>query len=258
MSGFYKKNKNMEKSDTVDRKYVEVLDIDDYEVLTDQGFKDIISVNKTQKYEIWKLKTQTHMLECADDHIVFRKNFEEVFVKDLKIGDMIITDTGAETVLEVTRTTETDNMYDLSLAEESDKRFYTNGILSHNSTIYCIYSLWLATFFPEKKIMLLANKAATALELLGRIEMAYEYLPKWLKSACLVYNKGELTFSNMSSIRAFASSSDAARGFSANCVSGDSVIDVRLFGCNFLKFRISMQKLEKLIYWINKVFIWRR
>lgn len=73
-------------------------------------------------------------------------------------------------------------------------------------------------FFPEKKIMILANKAATALELLSRIEMGYEYLPHWLKPACLVLNKGEITFSNLSSIRAFASSSDAARGFSANTV----------------------------------------
>lgn len=73
-------------------------------------------------------------------------------------------------------------------------------------------------FFPEKKIMILANKAATALELLSRIEMGYEYLPHWLKPACLVLNKGEITFSNLSSIRAFASSSDAARGFSMNVV----------------------------------------
>ena len=66
--------------------------------------------------------------------------------------------------------------------------------------------------------MILANKAATALELLGRIETAYEYLPMWLKGECLTFNKSELTFVNMSSIRAFSSSSDAARGFSANCV----------------------------------------
>ena len=75
--------------------------------------------------------------------------------------------------------------------------------------------------------MILANKAATALELLGRIETAYEYLPMWLKGECVTFNKSELTFVNMSSIRAFASSSDAARGFSANCVTGDTYIEVR-------------------------------
>ena len=101
---------------------------------------------------------------------------------------------------------------------DNNKVICVSGRQQGKSTIYCIYSLWLATFFPEKKIMLLANKAATALELLGRIITGYEYLPKWLKAAATVVNKGELSFANMSSIRAFASSSDAARGFSCNVV----------------------------------------
>ena len=99
---------------------------------------------------------------------------------------------------------------------ENNKVICVSGRQQGKSTIYCIYALWLATFFREKKIMILANKAATALELLGRIETAYEYLPMWLKGECVTFNKSELTFVNMSSIRAFSSSSDAARGFSAN------------------------------------------
>ena len=102
--------------------------------------------------------------------------------------------------------------------------------------------MWLACFHSEKKIMILANKAATALELLGRISMGYEYLPHWIKPACLVYNKGELTFSNMSSIRAFASSSDAARGFSANCVNGETKIVVRRKWNPFSKKEISIEQ----------------
>ena len=106
----------------------------------------------------------------------------------------------------------------LKFLVDNNKVVCCSGRQQGKSTIYCIYSLWLATFFPEKKIMLLANKAATALELLGRIITGYEYLPKWLKAAATVVNKGELSFANMSSIRAFASSSDAARGFSCNVV----------------------------------------
>lgn len=92
--------------------------------------------------------------------------------------------------------------------------------------------------------MILANKASTALELLSRISMGYEYLPHWLKPACLVFNKGELTFSNLSSIRAFASSSDAARGFSANCVDGNTKITIRLFKQNWLKFNVKIKYLK--------------
>ena len=92
--------------------------------------------------------------------------------------------------------------------------------------------------------MILANKAATAIELLGRIETGYEYLPHWIKPACLVFNKGEITFSNLSSIRAFASSSDAARGFSANCIHKSTKITIRLF--KFLKITIPIKWLSFL------------
>lgn len=66
--------------------------------------------------------------------------------------------------------------------------------------------------------MILANKAQTALDLLSRIATAYEYLPSWLKCACVEYNKGSITFANLSAIKAFSSSSDAARGYSAQVV----------------------------------------
>ncbi len=203
--------------DLPDRKFVDVVDSDDYEVLTDQGWEDIICVGKTIPYTIYELKTETHSLKCADTHIVFDSNMNEVFVKDLEVGQLVATDIGFEEVTDLIVSDTEDSMYDICV-DSAEHRYFTNGILSHNSTIYCIYSLWLATFFPEKKIMLLANKAATALELLGRIITGYEYLPKWLKAAATVVNKGELSFANMSSIRAFASSSDAARGFSCNTV----------------------------------------
>ena len=129
---------------------------------------------------------------------------------------------------------------------DNNKVICVSGRQQGKSTIYCIFSLWLATFFPEKKIMILANKLSTALELLSRVQLGYSYLPKWLKSATVNINKGELTFSNMSSIRAFASSSDAARGFSANCVFLDTKITIRLFKCNFLKFSIKIKYLKWL------------
>ena len=66
--------------------------------------------------------------------------------------------------------------------------------------------------------MLLANKAETSLEIIGRCRLAYEYLPSFLKAPVLTWNKGEIVFSNLSTIKGFATASDAARGFSANVV----------------------------------------
>lgn len=235
----------MDKSDTIDRKFIDTIDIEDYEILTDDGWKDIICIGKTVPYSIYELKTEKHELKSADTHIVFDENMNQVFVKDLNPGDKIQTEDGIETVDEVINTYEDDNMYDIQV-DSDDHRYFTNGILSHNSTIYCIFALWYTTFFPEKKVMLLANKLATALELQQRISTGYEYLPSWLKQGCTVINKGELTFTNMSSIRAFASSSDAARGFSCNCISGDSAIKIRLFKCDWLSFSIKIKYLKYL------------
>jgi len=126
----------------------------------------------------------------------------------------------------------------------NNKVICCSGRQQGKSTIYCIYALWTATFFNEKKIMILANKAQTAIELLGRIETAYEYLPLWIKQAVLEYNKSSITFANMSCIKAFASSSDAARGFSANCVDGNTKVSIRLF--KFIKLTIPIKWLRFL------------
>lgn len=89
---------------------------------------------------------------------------------------------------------------------------------SSKTTTYTIYLLWLTMFHPEKKVMLLANKLDTCIEICGRIRLAYQYIPSFLKPAVVTWNKAEIEFSNLSVIKGFATASDAARGFSCNCV----------------------------------------
>lgn len=115
---------------------------------------------------------------------------------------------------------------------------------SSKTTTYTIYALWLCMFHHEKKIMLLANKADTALEILSRIRLAYEYLPPFLKSAVTIWNKGEIVFANRSAIKGFATASDAARGYSANCVNKDSIIYVRSKYLKWLKIPIKIKYLK--------------
>lgn len=89
-------------------------------------------------------------------------------------------------------------------------------IPTHNTTTYTIYALHQTIFFPEQKILIAANKKDTALEILGRIQMAYECLPNWIKPGLLEYNKGNMKFSNLSAISGVATGSSSARGSSAN------------------------------------------
>lgn len=115
-----------------DRKFIETIEIDEWEVETDTGWSDIKAIGKTIEYDEWILETNNHNIICADTHIVFTDGFIEIFVKDLKVGDNIITKNGLEQVLKCYKTENKSNMYDLQL-EDDNHRFYSNGILSHNS-----------------------------------------------------------------------------------------------------------------------------
>ena len=79
-----------------------------------------------------------------------------------------------------------------------------------------IYLLWYATFHPEKTIAILANKGATAREMLARITLALENLPFFLQPGCKTLNKGSIVFSNNSKIIAAATSGSSIRGLSVN------------------------------------------
>ena len=69
-----------------------------------------------------------------------------------------------------------------------------------------------------KTVGILANKSATARELLSRIQVAYQYLPRFLQQGVLEWNKGSLEIENGSKILASSTSSSAIRGFSFSAV----------------------------------------
>jgi hypothetical protein len=79
-----------------------------------------------------------------------------------------------------------------------------------------IYILWYAVFHPEKTIAILANKGATAREMLSRVTLALENLPFFLQPGCKALNKGNITFANNTKIIAAATSGSSIRGLSVN------------------------------------------
>ena len=78
------------------------------------------------------------------------------------------------------------------------------------------YLLWYACFHPEKTIAVLANKGATAREMLARVTLMLENLPFFLQPGCKALNKGSIEFSNNSKIIAAATSGSSIRGLSIN------------------------------------------
>jgi hypothetical protein len=84
------------------------------------------------------------------------------------------------------------------------------------STTVVSYLLHYAVFNDSVNIGILANKAATARELLGRLQTAYENLPKWMQQGILSWNKGSMELENGSKILAASTSASAVRGMSFN------------------------------------------
>ena len=84
------------------------------------------------------------------------------------------------------------------------------------STTSVAYLLHYAVFNDNVNIGILANKAATARDLLGRLQTAYENLPKWMQQGVLSWNKGSLELENGSKILAASTSASAVRGMSFN------------------------------------------
>jgi hypothetical protein len=89
---------------------------------------------------------------------------------------------------------------------------------SGKSTIVTSYLLWYALFNDNVNIAILANKAATAREMLGRLQLSYENLPKWLQQGIISWNKGSVELENGSKILAASTSASAVRGMSFNII----------------------------------------
>ena len=86
------------------------------------------------------------------------------------------------------------------------------------STTCVSYLLHYAVFNDNVNVAILANKASTARDLLGRLQLAYENLPNWMQQGIISWNKGSLELENGSKISANSTSSSAVRGGSYNVI----------------------------------------
>lgn len=204
-------------SDTIERKFIDSIDISEWEIETDTGFESISQIHQTIEYVVWYLETENDLhLECADDHILFDENFSEVFVKNLVPNvSYIQTKYGPSLITKCYVTTRKENMFDITVNSDNH-RFYSNDILSHNTVTTAAFILWYSLFNPDKTIAILANKAPIAREILARIIAALERVPFFLQPGAKTLNKGSIEFGNNSRIIAAATSSDGIRGYSVN------------------------------------------
>jgi hypothetical protein len=186
-------------------------------------------VFRTVPYETWKLETETKTLIGADRHRVILQDGSCAWLEDLVEGDIISTDNGFEKVISCKKLDFKMHMYCLQI-DTAEHQFYTNGILSHNTTCAAGFLLWKAMFTPDQTILVVANKYSQALEIMERIRYTYENIPNHIRAGVTDYNKGNITFDNGSRIISRATATDAGRGLAISllyCLDGDTTVTLR-------------------------------
>jgi hypothetical protein len=91
-------------------------------------------------------------------------------------------------------------------------------IPTHNSTTMIAYFLHYILFNKYKSVGILANKRDTAVELMSRLQLAFELLPMWLQQGVKVWNKTRIELENGSVISAHATSGASVRGKTFNVI----------------------------------------
>ena len=141
--------------------------------------------------------------KCAEDPIYFM----ETYMKIVSLDEGLVPFKMYDFQKHIVRTIHDNRFTICKLPRQSGK-----------STTTVSYLLHYALFNPNSNIAILANKSSTARDILGRVQLAYENLPKWLQQGVINWNKGNIELENKSQIVAAATSSSAIRGGSYNII----------------------------------------
>lgn len=241
MSSLYKLISSLDKKlyKDISNKIVDEYKISDIEILTDTGYQPITNLYLTKPFENYFIKLENgYVFEGADTHILFDENYNEIFIKDLKIGDKIITDIGISTINHIENKKYEMCMGDLTI-DNTNHRFYSNGLLSHNSVTTGIYALWKTLFNIDNNALILSKSGGAGRDLVKKVKDMYLYLPYHLKCGTLKWNQGEVSFDNGSSFKTEAFGPTAGLGSTINTLILDEFAwcppnDVELFYENII------------------------
>lgn len=149
----------------------------------------------------WTEEQAQEYVKCMEDPVYFVKRYVKIVNVDLGLVNFELYPFQEKMIESFT-----DNRFTIcKIGRQSGK------------SITCIaFFLHYILFNKDVSVALLANKLATARELLSRLQMAYEHLPKWLQQGVVTWNKGNIELENGAKVMAAATSSSAIRGGSFN------------------------------------------
>ena len=161
------------------------------------------NLKKANTQTEFSVKQVQEFIKCKQDPIYFAKNYIKIVSLDEGLVHFKMWDFQEELIRNF---------------HESRFNICKMPRQTGKSTTCVAYLLHYIVFNDSVNVGILANKAATARELLGRLQTAYENLPKWMQQGILSWNKGSMELENGSKILAASTSASAVRGMSFNII----------------------------------------
>ena len=154
----------------------EEYDVTDTQVLTPNGWRKVNKVYKTIPLETVRIVTSNCELICSLQHLI-KTPSGWVHAYTLCQGDIVLTENGAEVILLTEETGELEALYDITVDDPSGE-FYSNGILSHNSTTFAARQLILSHLLPGYKSLYVCpqhDQLKTYARRLAEMEAAFRF-----------------------------------------------------------------------------------
>lgn len=140
-------------------------------------------------------------IKCSQDPVYFMENHMKIVTLDQGLVTITLYDFQKEIVRSVH-----DNRFTIcKIPRQSGKTTCLIGEIVHQ-----------VLFNPNYKVAILANKLKTATEIMDRVKLVYENLPKWMQQGVIEWNKTSITLENGSKVMCSSTSSSAVRGSSYN------------------------------------------
>ena len=150
-----------------------------------KGYNGNINLKPSNQAIEWTPELVAEYVKCSQDPIYFT----ETYMKIVNIDNGLVSFKLYPYQREMIQSFAENRFSIIATARQAGK-----------STVTCAFILWYTIFHPEKTVALLANKGETAREILQRIQLSYQYLPRWLQQGIKEFRAGAMVFEVSSAV----------------------------------------------------------
>ena len=170
-------------------------------VMIEKGYLGNLNLKRKGVKVDWTKEQVQEFIKCAKDPVYFSEQYIQIVHVDHGLIPIVLYEYQKEIIEKITN----NRRVTVVTSRQAGKTTTAVAVILH----YILFN-------NHKTVGLLANKGDAAREILDRIKIAYEALPKWIQQGVIEWNKGSVEFENGCKIIAAATSSSAIRGKSVS------------------------------------------